>query len=133
MIQNSGESLAYLGDCIYELEIRKHLISTGLTKVDNLHKQAINYTSAVAQADIVDYLLDNNLLSEEEIAVYKRGRNSNHSANRRKISRVAYQKSTGLEALIGFLYLSEELNRLNEIILHAKNYIRSKEDGKEKE
>ncbi len=132
MIQNSGESLAYLGDCLYELEIRKFLISLGITKVDNLHKTAIKFTSAVAQASIVDYLLENNLLTEHEISVYKRGRNSNHTSNRRNISRVAYQKSTGFEAVLGFLHLSNELDRLMEIINKSIEYIRSSNDGEEK-
>lgn len=132
MIQNSGESLAYLGDCLFELEIRKYLISLGLTKVDNLHKNAIKFTSAVAQSDIVDYLLESNFLTDDEIAVYKRGRNSNHTSNRRKISRVAYQKSTGFEAVLGFLHLSEEFERLNEIIKKSIEYIRSCNDGEEK-
>lgn len=131
MIQNSGESLAYLGDCIFELEVRKYLISLGITKVDNLHKNAIKFTSAVAQAKILDYLLESNILTDEEISVYKRGRNSNHTANRRKISRVAYQKSTGFEAVIGFLHLSNEENRAKEIIKKSIEYIRSEEDGKE--
>ncbi|MFI3329694.1 MAG: ribonuclease III domain-containing protein [bacterium] len=131
MIQNSGESLAYLGDCFYELEIRKYLISLGITKVDNLHKNAIKFTSAVAQADILDFLLDNNELTEDEISVYKRGRNSNHTSNRRKISRVAYQKSTGFEAVIGFLQLSSDEQRAKELIRKSIEYIRSKENGEE--
>lgn len=131
MIQNSGESLAYLGDCIYELEVRKYLISLGITKVDNLHKNAIKFTSAVAQATILDFLLENDILTEDEIAVYKRGRNSNHTSNRRKISRVAYQKSTGFEAVIGFLYLSDNEKRVRDIIKKSIEFIRSNEDGKE--
>lgn len=131
MIQNSGESLAYLGDCFYELEIRRFLISLGITKVDNLHKNAIKFTSAVAQADILDYLLENEELTDEELSVYKRGRNSNHTSNRRKISRVAYQKSTGFEAVIGFLCLSANEDRAKELIYKSIKYIRSKEDGEE--
>lgn len=131
MIQNSGESLAYLGDCFYELEIRKYLISLGVTKVDNLHKTAIKFTSAVAQADILDHLIDNNILTEDELAVYKRGRNSNHTSNRRKISRVAYQKSTGFEAVIGFLQLSNKEDRAKELIKKSIEFIRSKENGEE--
>ncbi len=129
MIQNSAESLAYLGDCIFELEIRKFLISLGITKVDNLHNNAIKFTSAVAQAEILDFLFDNNELTEEEISVYKRGRNSNHTSNRRKISRVAYQKSTGFEAVIGFLYLSNKEERIKCLINKSIEYIRSNKDG----
>ena len=128
MVQNNGESLAYLGDSLYEFEIRKLLISLGYTNVNIMHKMAIKYTSGVSQAKIVDYLLTKELLSESEISIYKRGRNSNHSANRRKIDRVSYQKATGFEALIGFLYLDDKLDRALEIINLGINYVRSNLD-----
>ncbi len=131
MIQNSGESLAYLGDCIYEVEIRKFLISLGITKVDNLHKNAIKFTSAVAQAEILDFLIQKGILTENEISVYKRGRNSNHTSNRRKINRVAYQKSTGFEAVLGYLVLSGDESRAKEIIKESIEFIRSTENGEE--
>lgn len=124
MIQNNGESLAYLGDSIYELEIRKHLILAGYTSVDRMHKMAITFTSGESQAKIVDYLLDNELLDDVELSVYKRGRNSHHSSNRRKISRVSYQKSTGFEALIGYLYLDNKIDRMNEIICVSLDILR---------
>lgn len=72
----NGLTLAYVGDSAYELLIRKRLILEGLTKSDRLHKTAINYTKASAQATIVRYLLANNFFTDEEILIYKRGRNS---------------------------------------------------------
>ena len=116
MILYNGESLAYLGDAIYELRIREYLLGTGYQDVNKLHRIAVKYTSGEAQAKIVDYLIKNELLTEEEITYFKRGRNSNHSKNRRSISVISYKKATGFEAMIGYLYLSNQVERLNEIL-----------------
>ena len=116
MILYNGESLAYLGDAIYELRIREHLLGTGYQDVNKLHRIAVKYTSGEAQAKIVDYLIKHELLTEEEITYFKRGRNSNHSKNRRSISVISYKKATGFEAMIGFLYLSKRDERLAEIL-----------------
>jgi ribonuclease-3 family protein len=116
MILYNGESLAYLGDAIYELKIRQYLLGTGYQDVNKLHKVAVKFTSGEAQAKIVDYLIKNNLLTDEEISYFKRGRNSGHSKNRRSISVISYKKATGFEAMIGFLYLSKRDERLEEIL-----------------
>ena len=116
MILYNGDSLAYLGDAIYELRIREYLLGTGYQDVNKLHRIAVKYTSGEAQAKIVDYLIKNELLTEEEITYFKRGRNSNHSKNRRSISVISYKKATGFEAMIGYLYLSNQVERLNEIL-----------------
>ena len=116
MILYNGESLAYLGDAIYELRIREYLLGTGYQDVNKLHRIAVKYTSGEAQAKIIDYLIKNELLTEEEITYFKRGRNSNHSKNRRSISVISYKKATGFEAMIGYLYLSNQVERLDEIL-----------------
>ena len=116
MILLNGESLAYLGDSIYELKIREYILSKGMQDVNKLHKYAVKFTSGEAQAKIMEYFLSQNLLTEEEIAYYKRGRNSNHSKNRRSISVISYKMATGFEAMIGYLYLSNKYERLDEII-----------------
>jgi ribonuclease-3 family protein len=116
MILYNGESLAYIGDAIYELKIRQYLLSTGYQDVNKLHKVAVKFTSGEAQAKIVDYLIKNELLTEEEVTYFKRGRNSNHSKNRRTISVISYKKATGFEAMIGFLYLDKRDERLEEIL-----------------
>jgi ribonuclease-3 family protein len=115
MISYNGESLAYLGDAVYELEIRQYILQSGYQDVNKLHKYAVKFTSGEAQAKIMEYFLANNILTEEEISYYKRGRNSHHSKNRRSISVVSYKMATGFEALIGFLYLTEQKERLNEL------------------
>lgn len=115
----NGTSLAYIGDSVLELFIRKHLLNKNITKVNDLHKLAIKYTSGESQAKIVDYLLENELLTENEIVIYKRGRNTKSNQHRKNISDASHNKSTGLEALIGYLHLSGLNDRLNDIL----NYI----------
>ena len=123
MILNNGESLAYLGDSVYELLIRKHVLAKGIQDVNKLHKEAVKYTSGEAQAKIVLYLLTNDILTEEDISYYKRGRNSSHSKNRRNIKVSDYKMATGFEALIGFLSMSQNEERINELVLIAIKFI----------
>ena len=106
--------LAYLGDAIYELYVREYLINSGLCKVKDLQKKSIDYVSAYNQAKFVDKLLDNNILSDEEINIIKRARNT-HSHASKTTDIVTYKKATGLEALIGYLYINDK-KRLEEII-----------------
>lgn len=108
----NGLSLAYIGDAYYELLIRQHLLEKKLTKVNELHKYAIKYTSGEAQASIIDYFLENNFLTNSEIEIYKKGRNSTNS-HRKNLSLALYQKATGFEALIGYLYENSDFDRLN--------------------
>jgi len=126
MIQENGLTLAYLGDAIYELKVREYLISTGSHIVNDLHKEAIKYTQAKAQADTLDFLLP--LLTEEEIEYYKRGRNAESKHKPKSASINVYHKSTGFEALIGYLYLSKNYSRLDEIIAKSLDFINTKKD-----
>jgi len=107
-------TLAYLGDAIYEVYIRENLLKTGLIKVDDMQKEAINYVSAKSQCRIVQDLMDKNILSEEEIDVVKRGRNYKRSIHPKNTDIITYKMATGFEALIGYLYLKDK-NRLEEI------------------
>lgn len=116
MILYNGETLAYVGDAIYELRIREYILSTGYQDVNKLHKYAVKFTSGENQAKIIDYLIKENLITEEELSYFKRGRNSGHSKNRRSISVISYKKATGFEAMIGYLYLENKIERLDEIL-----------------
>ena len=116
MILYNGESLAYIGDAIYELKIREYILEKGYQDVNKLHKYVVKFTSGESQALIIDYLIKNDCLSEEEISYFKRGRNSGHSKNRRSISVISYKKATGFEAMIGYLYLSHQHERLTELM-----------------
>lgn len=119
--QANGLTLAYIGDAVFELYIRSYILDGGLTKVNELHKKAIEYTSAQAQANAIYYLLDNNLLSEEEITIYKRGRNSHVKTARKSTDLQTYLDATGFEALIGYLYLEKNEERLAEILSNVTN------------
>lgn len=107
-------SLAYLGDAVYELYIREKLIESNM-KVKELQKQSINYVSAKAQSKFLDKMLEDNFLTKEEIEIVKRARNhKSHSSKSADI--ITYKKSTGLEALIGYLKLTKYENRIEEIM-----------------
>lgn len=109
-------TLAYLGDAIYEVFIREKLIKKGNSKVECLTKEATNYVSAKGQANILKKLIEEEFFSDEELDVIKRGRNYKRSSHPKHTDVVTYKYSTGFEALIGYLYLSNNNERLNEIL-----------------
>ena len=108
--------LAYLGDCVYEAVIRTVVCYRRKTSVKNLNNSSVSYARATYQATLADNLVKGDLLSEEELAIYKRGRNSSPSSKARSATRAEYMKATGLETLIGWLYMREEYDRIIEII-----------------
>lgn len=110
----SQQNLAFVGDAVFNVYIRTYLISRANKNTGKLHKESINYVSARAQSKIIDVILDK--LSEKEIEIYKRGRNTNINTVSKNVDVVSYKKATGFEALIGFLYLSNNVKRLEEII-----------------
>jgi len=109
-------TLAYLGDAIYEVYIREKLIKNKIAKVEELTKEATNYVSAKGQANILTTLLEKNFFTEEELDVIKRGRNYKRSSHPKHTDIITYKHSTGFEALIGYLYLKEDIIRLKEIL-----------------
>lgn len=108
-------ALAYLGDSIYEAYIREFLINKGIQKVNELQQEAVQYVSAKGQAKILTHLIDNNLLTENEIDIVKRGRNNKRNSHPKNTDIITYKISTGFEALIGYLYYEKKLDRLKEI------------------
>ncbi len=110
----SALSLAYIGDCIYDLVVRTVLITHVGGKHGSLHNKAAKLVNASAQADLIDLIEPE--LTEEERAVYHRGRNANNTSKAKNASIVAYRKATGLEALIGYLYLEGRYERLVELM-----------------
>lgn len=120
-------ALAYMGDAIYEVFIREHLLATGNVKPNQLHRASTYYVSAKAQCSTMYKILDAEILSEEEIAVFKRGRNAKSGTVPKNTDVQTYNVATGFEALIGFLYLEKRGDRLNEIVQFS---IRGVEDGK---
>ena len=114
VIQMSPLVWAYMGDAVYEKFVREYVIKQGLCKNGLLHKKSIKYVSAKGQASILRKIEEN--LNEEEKDIVRRGRNANPHSTAKNADIVEYKYATGFEALIGFLYLTEEEERLQEII-----------------
>lgn len=110
----SALGLAYIGDCIYDLVIRTVLITHEGGKNGSLHNKAKKVVNASAQADLFDAIEAD--LTEEETKVYHRGRNAKNSSSAKNASIVAYRKATGIEALIGYLYLDGRYDRIVELM-----------------
>ena len=110
-ISNLG--LAHMGDCVFEILCRAYLCAQGGKKVDQLHRDTIRMVNAASQARFVEKLLP--LLTEEELAYYRRGKNSHVHAVPKSCTPAEYAKATGLEALFGALYLAGRTERLNEL------------------
>ena len=109
--------LAYLGDGVFEVYVREHLIvERGIRKPDLLQKEAVLYVSAKAQSEFMKEAILNNWVSEEEIAIYKRGRNSHNHSVRKNIDIQSYMEATGFEAVIGYLYINKNPERIKELI-----------------
>lgn len=107
----NGANLAYIGDAYYELVIRKYLIDNGITKNKELKKQSLKFVSASSHEKIYEKIKDE--LTEEEQKIYLRGRNNAPSSHRKNVDQASYVVSTGLEAVIGYLYLMKMNDRLN--------------------
>ena len=107
-------TLAYIGDAVYELVIRTLLVKHGNAQTNWLHKKASSLVKASAQAEMIEKLLP--VLTEEEEAVYRRGRNAKSYTMAKNATMSDYRKATGFEALMGYLYLKEDLGRMIELI-----------------
>lgn len=112
-------SLAYLGDAVYELYIRNYLLNKGNIKVKDLQAQAVKYVSAKSQSNFLDKMLQNEFLNETEIDIIKRARNHKCHKSPKNTDIITYKKATGLEALIGYLYMNNNKMRIEKIM----NYI----------
>ena len=109
----SSIGLAHLGDAVYELLVRTYLCVHGKATGKGLHRATIALVCAQSQSRFADLLLPS--LTEEETAVFKRGRNANVHTIPHSADRAEYQKATGLEALFGYLYLQNRHERINEL------------------
>lgn len=113
----NGADLAYVGDAYYELRIRTYLLSKGITKSNELKQIGNKYVSAHAHQLIVDKMIDK--FDENEMSIFKRGRNGAPHNRRKNLNMAEYGTSSGFEAIIGYLYLKNDFERLNELILAA--------------
>lgn len=117
-------TLAYIGDAVYDLMIRTLVVSQGNCKPQKLHAKAVKYVKAKAQAKVIDQLIET--LSEEELAVYKRGHNAKPNTVAKNAGLEEYLKATGFEALLGYLYLCNEYERLFELVTTSINVINNR-------
>jgi len=108
--------LAFVGDSYYDLKIRGMLCLQGINKPHRLHQLAIKYVSAHAQASTLKQLMDTGFLTQEELDVVKRGRNTKARSLPKNTDVLTYMYSTAFEALIGYLYLSGRQERLDEVV-----------------
>lgn len=108
--------LAYLGDTIYEDYIREYLISLGINNVNDLQKESVKYVSAKGQAGYLKKLLEIEFFTEEELSVIKRARNHKTVSHPKSCDIITYKHATAFEALIGYLKMQKNINRIEEII-----------------
>ena len=127
----NASALAFMGDAIYEVYVRKHVLETGSIHADALHREAVKYVSAEGQAKAIEALMENGL-TEDEAKLVKRARN--HKASSSKRTKASHKGSdimtdkwaTAFEALLGYLYLEGNIERLEELILRSFGIIEGK-------
>jgi len=102
--------LAYIGDAVYEVLVRDKVVNEGNTQVNKLHKHSSRLVCAETQAEMIKLLMPE--LSEAEVAVFKRGRNAKSVTSAKNASVLDYRRATGFEALVGWLFLSQQFERL---------------------
>ena len=121
-------TLAYIGDSIYDLIIKSLVINEGNRQVQKLHQKTSSYVQASAQSKMMRTMQEH--LTEEEHAVYKRGRNAKSYTSAKNASISDYRRATGFEALMGYLYMSGRYERMCELIKDALDYLESEKSDK---
>lgn len=111
--QYSPLALAYMGDCIFDLCVREYLLKQANMPANKLHQKSKALVNATSQSKMYKSLID--MVSEEEKAILKRGRNANSNTKAKNATMIDYKNATGLEALFGYLYLKGEQQRINEL------------------
>ena len=106
--------LAYIGDAVFEIYVRTMVVNDGMLKTNKLHKLSTEYVKAKAQAESLDKICG--YLTDEELNIVRRGKNANSNTIPKNADVLDYKKATALEALIGYLFLGNKQERLNEII-----------------
>ena len=107
-------TLAYIGDAVYGLVIRSIVLGDGKGKVNTLHRHTSHLVKAASQSEMLEYLFP--VMTKEEYAVYKRGRNAKSFTKAKNATIVEYRRATGFEAVMGYLYLTDSFDRLMELV-----------------
>ncbi|AEG39744.1 Mini-ribonuclease 3 [Lactobacillus kefiranofaciens] len=111
----NGQTLAYLGDAVYEVIIRRHLVKGGIVRPQVLQREATHYVSAKAQAALVTKMQDEQMLTDQELTAFRRGRNAKTHTKAKHTSLKTYQLSTGFEAMLGYLDLLNKNDRVAQL------------------
>lgn len=111
--QYSPLALAYMGDCIFDLCVRTHILKQANMPANKLHQKSKALVNATSQSKMYKHLIE--IVSEEEKAILKRGRNAHTNTKAKNATMMDYKNATGLEALFGYLYFKEEYNRIDEL------------------
>ncbi|SEP94317.1 ribonuclease-3 family protein [Lachnospiraceae bacterium NE2001] len=119
-------ALAYIGDSIYDLMVKEHFVMQSNMQPEKYHKKVTSIVSANAQSAFVDYYMER--LNETELSVYRRGRNSSPHTKAKNASLENYLKATGFEAVLGYLYLSEQTVRLNDIVAESIEFVTTRDN-----
>ncbi len=127
----SAAALAYLGDCVIELCVREHLVRSGLASSARLNSEALEYVKAVKQAEAMKNILP--LLTEEENAAFRRGRNMGHTNTPKSATVSEYRAATGMESLFGYLHLCGSRDRIEELFALAYKLENKNTEKEEKE
>lgn len=120
--------LAYMGDVVLEIVIRTILVSRYSNKVSNINAKCSFYVKAKTQSRIARIFLDNDIFTEEEKAVYRRGRNANSGTTAKNASLSEYKMSTGFESVLGYLYLNNENDRIIKLVHKYVDIVDSKKE-----
>jgi ribonuclease III family protein len=127
--QLNSLALAYMGDSVFEIYVRRHLLQSGRVRPHFLHREGTRYVSAKAQCQILFQLMDDGVLTDDEKAVVMRGRNAKSGTVPKNTDVQTYRYSTAFEALMGYLYLTGAVVRLEELISKAFVYVEEKKGG----
>lgn len=113
----NGAALAYMGDAVYETAVRRHVMEKGITQPNRLHQAAVHYVGAIGQAKVIQtWIKEDNVLTADEITMYKRGRNNKANTKAKNASIGDYRQATGFESLIGWLALTNQTERLETLM-----------------
>lgn len=116
IVPYNGNTLAYVGDAVLSLQVRNYLVKEkNIQKPNLLQKESVKFVSAKAQAKFLTQMMEEGILSEEELTIVKRGRNAKSDSVAKNVDVVTYRIATGMEALWGYLYLSDRQDRLEEL------------------
>ena len=122
-------SLAYIGDSVFDLRVKEYYVKKVNKQVEKYHNGVSRIVRAISQAEFVDLHEEDSFFTEEELQILHRGRNASVHTKAKNATMAQYKKATGLEAVIGYLYLSEQYDRINEIMQEIFRYFEEKSEN----